>query len=92
MAADSESTSPTSTLIGMGSQPSRWGRVCRWATWGIFGAIGLFALSQPFLWFVLESPIGDALPTMVTESMVIVSVVLLLVWVGLFSQWKWPSS
>ena len=88
MAADSESTSPTSTPEGLSTQPRLWSRVCRWATWGIFGAIGLFALSQPFLWYVLESPIGDSLPTMITESMVIVSIVLTLVWVGCFSQWQ----
>ncbi len=69
------------------SQRSVWSHLCRWSTWGIFGAIGLFALSQPFLWS-WDSPMGPALPTMISESMVLVSIVLLLVWVGLFSQWN----
>ena len=87
MAADSESTSPTSVTDGVSTPPSRWSRVCRWATWGIFGAIGLFALSQPFLWG-RDWSLGLSLPTMITESMVIVSILLTLLWVGFFSQWS----
>ena len=87
MAADSELTSLTSVTPSASEPPIRWARKCRWATWGIFGAIGLFALSQPFLWFVIESPVGRSLPTMITEAMVIVSILLMLAWVGFFSQW-----
>jgi outer membrane protein assembly factor BamB len=86
MAADSDSTTPTSTTESGSALHNRWARISRWATWGIFGVIGVFALSQPLLWG-REWRMGLAVPMMVTEGMVVVSVGLFLVWAGLFSWW-----
>ena len=86
--SESNSSSTTSAAAEATAQLTLWGRICRWATWGTFGTIVLFAISQPFL-RMWDSPFGPSIPTMISESMLIVGILLLLVWVGLFSRWRW---
>lgn len=82
-----ESTSPAPQTAPVTPRGPRTG-LAKWGTWGVFGTIGLFAISQPFLraW---DSPVGPSLPHMISQSMAIVSVLLLMLWVLAFSRWSW---
>ena len=91
MVAASGLNSPAPAEQGTPAPPTLWSRICRWATWGIWGTIALFAISQPFLWYVMDSPVGNSLPTMITVAMGIVSFLLFLLWVLAFSQWSGRS-
>ena len=55
--SESNSSSTTSAAAEATAQLTLWGRICRWATWGTFGTIVLFAISQPFL-RMWDSPFG----------------------------------
>lgn len=90
MAADMSSGSPTQASDTNGTPSIRWSSISRRATWGIWGTIGLFALSQPFLW-AWDSPVGASLTNMISESMLIVGILLALVWVAQFSGWERSS-
>jgi len=87
MTASLESNSAPNPSASEAAKPTWWARLCRWATWGIWGTIGLFVASQPFLWS-WDSKFGPSLPTMISESMVLVGILLVLIWVALFSRWK----
>ena len=87
MAAALESTSPAPAEQGTPAPTTLWSQICRWATWGIWGTIALFAISQIFLqnW---DSPFGKSIPNMIAESMLVVGILLVLIWVALFSRWS----
>jgi len=75
------------------SQPpaaGRGARFARWGTWGVFGTLAAFLISQPFLWS-WDSLFGPSIPALVTQSMAIVSVPLLMLWILAFSQWSWTG-
>ncbi len=85
---DSNPASPPSGEAGPPS--SRWSTICRLATYSIWGIIGLFVVSQPFL-RMWDSPFGPSIPNMISESMLIAGTLLALIWVALFSQWTMTS-
>ncbi len=87
MVADSSSGSSHPASFGNRPQPTLWSRISRWATWGIWGAIALFVISQPFLW-VWDSPVGASMTNMISESMLVVGILLALLWVAAFSSWE----
>lgn len=87
MTASLESNSSPNPAVGGAAAPTRWSRICRRATWGIWGAIGLFVISQPFLW-AWDSPVGKSMPNMISEAMLIVGILLALLWVAVFSAWR----
>ncbi len=56
----------------------------------MFGTLAAFLISQPFLWS-WDSLFGPSIPALVTQSMAIVSVPLLMLWILAFSQWSWTG-
>ena len=86
-----ETTDKTRTSTEQ-APPSRGPRtgLAKWGTRAVFGSIALFAISQPFLWS-WDSLFGPSIPALVTQSMAIVSVMLLMLWVVAFSQWSWTG-
>ena len=90
MTASGESSSASIPSGSEGVPRSTWSKICRGATYIIWGIIGLFVVSQPFL-RMWDSPFGSSIPNMISESMLIVGTVLALLWTAVFSQWSLKS-
>lgn len=91
MTTSGESNNTASkTSDGEEGSLSTWSIICLWATYSIWGIIGLFIISQPFLWN-WDSPFGLSIPNMISVSMMIVGSLLALIWVVVFSRWTLKS-